>query len=105
MVLNAFIVISQVWYRVIQIVINRDDVQGYAAKTVFEVRLRQSLHCVSPLGGLLHYRVGQHSLIISWPFTYEYIHKLLIRSGKVVKKTQKKLSYQQQEISHFKICM
>ena len=27
----------QVWYRVIQIVINRDDVQGYAAKTVFEV--------------------------------------------------------------------
>ena len=29
----------QVWYRVIQIVINRDDVQGYAAKTVFEVNL------------------------------------------------------------------
>ncbi len=29
---------TQVWYRVIQIVINRDDVQGYAAKTVFEVR-------------------------------------------------------------------
>ena len=28
---------AQVWYRVIQIVINRDDVQGYAAKTVFEV--------------------------------------------------------------------
>ena len=28
----------QVWYRVIQIVINRDDVQGYAAKTVFEVK-------------------------------------------------------------------
>lgn len=30
---------EEVWYRVIQIVINRDDVQGYAAKTVFEVRL------------------------------------------------------------------
>lgn len=29
---------EEVWYRVIQIVINRDDVQGYAAKTVFEVR-------------------------------------------------------------------
>jgi hypothetical protein len=29
--------VLQVWYRVIQIVINRDDVQGYAAKTVFEV--------------------------------------------------------------------
>lgn len=30
---------EEVWYRVIQIVINRDDVQGYAAKTVFEVRM------------------------------------------------------------------
>lgn len=28
---------EEVWYRVIQIVINRDEVQGYAAKTVFEV--------------------------------------------------------------------
>ncbi|XP_054553392.1 AP-2 complex subunit alpha-2 isoform X3 [Talpa occidentalis] len=27
---------EEVWYRVIQIVINRDDVQGYAAKTVFQ---------------------------------------------------------------------
>lgn len=31
---------EEVWYRVIQIVINRDDVQGYAAKTVFEVSVR-----------------------------------------------------------------
>lgn len=30
---------EEVWYRVIQIVINRDDVQGYAAKTVFEVTI------------------------------------------------------------------
>lgn len=30
---------EEVWYRVIQIVINRDDVQGYAAKTVFEVSM------------------------------------------------------------------
>lgn len=28
---------EEVWYRVIQIVINREEVQGYAAKTVFEV--------------------------------------------------------------------
>lgn len=34
---------EEVWYRVIQIVINRDDVQGYAAKTVFEVRPRRAL--------------------------------------------------------------
>lgn len=27
---------EEVWYRVIQIVVNREDVQGYAAKTVFE---------------------------------------------------------------------
>uniref|UniRef100_I3J6A4 AP-2 complex subunit alpha n=1 Tax=Oreochromis niloticus TaxID=8128 RepID=I3J6A4_ORENI len=33
---------EEVWYRVIQIVINRDDVQGYAAKTVFEVSLATS---------------------------------------------------------------
>ena len=35
---------EEVWYRVIQIVVNREDVQGYAAKTVFEVRL-YSIHC------------------------------------------------------------
>lgn len=35
---------EEVWYRVIQIVINRDDVQGYAAKTVFEVGMKSSVH-------------------------------------------------------------
>ena len=35
---------SQVWYRVIQIVINRDDIQGYAAKTVFEALQSPSCH-------------------------------------------------------------
>lgn len=35
---------EEVWHRVIQIVINRDDAQGYAAKTVFEVRLLERLH-------------------------------------------------------------
>ena len=29
---------EEVWYRVVQIVINRQEVQGYAAKTCFEVR-------------------------------------------------------------------
>lgn len=37
---------EEVWYRVIQIVINRDDVQGYAAKTVFEVRV-EIFVCIS----------------------------------------------------------
>ena len=36
--LQCMCLLMQVWYRVIQIVTNRDDVQGYAAKTVFEVR-------------------------------------------------------------------
>lgn len=36
---------EEVWYRVIQIVINRDDVQGYAAKTVFEVLLHELSKC------------------------------------------------------------
>ena len=34
----------QVWYRVIQIVINRDDIQGYAAKTVFEALQSPACH-------------------------------------------------------------
>lgn len=36
---------EEVWYRVIQIVINREDVQGYAAKTVFEVSIKIYLYC------------------------------------------------------------
>ncbi|XP_062868757.1 AP-2 complex subunit alpha-2-like isoform X1 [Trichomycterus rosablanca] len=35
---------EEVWYRVIQIVINRDDVQGYAAKTVFEALQASACH-------------------------------------------------------------
>ncbi|XP_020335171.1 AP-2 complex subunit alpha-2 isoform X4 [Oncorhynchus kisutch] len=35
---------DEVWYRVIQIVINRDEVQGYAAKTVFEALQAPACH-------------------------------------------------------------
>lgn len=51
---------DEVWFRVIQIVINRDDVQGYAAKTVFEVCTFFSLvNCVihSILTGILKHRL------------------------------------------------
>ena len=34
----------QVWYRVIQVIINRDDIQGYAAKTVFEALQMPDCH-------------------------------------------------------------
>ena len=29
---------EEVWYRIVQVVINTQEVQGYAAKTCFEVR-------------------------------------------------------------------
>lgn len=41
---------EEVWYRVIQIVINRDDVQGYAAKTVFEVSIKIISQNLSTVG-------------------------------------------------------
>jgi hypothetical protein len=53
---------EEVWYRVIQIVINRDDVQGYAAKTVFEVKLHSFFHLLVQL------------LLI--PFSRKYYHTL-----------------------------
>ena len=31
---------EEVWYRIVQVVINTQEVQGYAAKTCFEVRKR-----------------------------------------------------------------
>ena len=45
----------QVWYRVIQIVVNREDVQGYAAKTVFEVCLTLMLITSRSISGSLIY--------------------------------------------------
>jgi len=35
---------EEVWYRVIQVIINRDDIQGYAAKTVFEALQMPDCH-------------------------------------------------------------
>ena len=45
----------KVWYRVIQIVINREDVQGYAAKTVFEALQAPACHeNMVKVGGMYH---------------------------------------------------
>ena len=41
---KPFILILFYYYRVIQIVINREDVQGYAAKTVFEALQAPACH-------------------------------------------------------------
>ena len=38
---------DEVWHRVVQIVVNREDVQAYAAKTVFDVRLAKFLHILN----------------------------------------------------------
>ena len=32
---------EEVWYRIVQVVINTQEVQGYAAKTCFEVRKKK----------------------------------------------------------------
>lgn len=71
---------EEVWYRVIQIVINRDDVQGYAAKTVFEVNdtrcsllVQRSRKLVSTIIAILH-----ATLHISCSFLY---FGLLISTG------------------------
>ena len=51
-------VAEEVWYRVIQIVVNREDVQGYAAKTVFEVRMEESIWVWRVVGEWAHARSG-----------------------------------------------
>lgn len=63
---------EEVWYRVIQIVINRDDVQGYAAKTVFEVLYFIILYCFYLIirknhityYTLVYYRLFKHLLVM-----------------------------------------
>ena len=49
---------EDVWYRIIQIVINRQEVQGYAAKTCFEVRGRR-------VGGFTMYYVHVRQPILT----------------------------------------
>ena len=65
---------EEVWFRIIQIVINRQDVQGYAAKTCFEVCVcvcvclcictGVHVHCLQSWNGSLslsHTRTHTHS--------------------------------------------
>uniref|UniRef100_A0A8C6PU16 AP-2 complex subunit alpha n=1 Tax=Nothobranchius furzeri TaxID=105023 RepID=A0A8C6PU16_NOTFU len=59
---------EEVWYRVIQIVINRDDVQGYAAKTVFEALQAPACHeNMVKVGGYILGEFG--NLIAELPFS------------------------------------
>lgn len=66
---------EEVWYRVIQIVINRDEVQGYAAKTVFEVSFKKYNKAQNTLYTISFYRryklqhatkTWSKSEVISW---------------------------------------
>lgn len=62
---------EEVWYRVIQIVINRDDVQGYAAKTVFEVRIIGWIQKEIMLPG--HFlKCGKNRSLLQWLFSPEF---------------------------------
>ena len=57
---------EEVWYRIIQIVINRQDVQGYAAKTCFEVRGKS--RALAPVGNY-----GLPSLVSYAPLHIMYV--------------------------------
>ena len=43
---------EEVWYRIVQVVINTQEVQGYAAKTCFEV-MGSGVHCTCVCTGEL----------------------------------------------------
>ena len=54
---------EEVWYRVVQIVINREDVQGYAAKTVFEAL--QAPACHENMVKVAGYTLGEFGNLIA----------------------------------------
>ena len=60
---------EEVWYRIIQIVINRQDVQGYAAKTCFEVCV-----CVYAYAQAYMYIACNHGMDLSLFHTHTYTH-------------------------------
>ena len=60
---------EEVWYRIIQIVINRQDVQGYAAKTCFEVCV-----CIYAYAQAYMYIACNHGMDLSLTHTHMYTH-------------------------------
>ena len=56
---------EEVWYRIIQIVINRQDVQGYAAKTCFEVCV-----CIYAYAQAYMYIACNHGMDLSLSHTH-----------------------------------
>jgi len=54
---------EEVWYRVIQIVVNHDDMQGYAAKTMFEAL--QAPACHENMVKVVGYILGEFGKLIS----------------------------------------
>uniref|UniRef100_A0A673HJ27 AP-2 complex subunit alpha n=1 Tax=Sinocyclocheilus rhinocerous TaxID=307959 RepID=A0A673HJ27_9TELE len=66
---------EEVWYRVIQIVINRDDVQGYAAKTVFEALQAPACHeNMVKVGGYILGEFGNLIPLISFNLLHSKFH-------------------------------
>ena len=62
---------EEVWYRIIQIVINRQDVQGYAAKTCFEVCV---CVCIYAYAQAYMYIACNHGMDLSLSHTHTYTH-------------------------------
>ena len=62
---------EEVWYRIIQIVINRQDVQGYAAKTCFEVCV---CVCIYAYAQAYMYIACNHGMDLFLSHTHTYTH-------------------------------
>lgn len=70
----------QVWFRVIQVVINRDDIQGYAAKTVFEAL--QSPTCHENMVRVGGYILGEFGNLIAGDHRSRYDQRFDCYRGK-----------------------
>uniref|UniRef100_A0A0P4W770 Clathrin/coatomer adaptor adaptin-like N-terminal domain-containing protein n=1 Tax=Scylla olivacea TaxID=85551 RepID=A0A0P4W770_SCYOL len=77
---------EEVWYRVIQIVVNREDVQGYAAKTVFEALQAPACHeNMVKVGG---YILGEFGNLIAGDtrsapaVQFQLLHSKIVGCGK-----------------------
>ena len=67
---------EEVWYRIIQIVINRQDVQGYAAKTCFEVCV-----CIYAYAQAYMYIACNHGMDLSLSHTHVHTRTVIASSS------------------------
>ena len=71
---------EEVWYRIIQIVINRQDVQGYAAKTCFEVCVCVCV-CIYAYAQAYMYIACNHGMDLSLSHTHIHTRTVIASSS------------------------